>query len=115
MGRLVKVTRGGRVTIPADLRRQAGIEIGDYVEMRMVEGRLVIVPRQLIDKDQTWFWTQAWQAAEREAEDDLHAGWVEVFDTLEALTADLDANEADGSSAIALHNTGHHDPTLKNP
>ena len=88
--------------------------------MQMVQGCLVLVPRQLIDsgcilKNQTWFWTQSWQTAEREAEDDLHAGWVEVFDTLEALTADLDADEADGSGAIVLHNADYHDPTFKNP
>jgi AbrB family looped-hinge helix DNA binding protein len=92
---LVKVTRGGQVTIPAEMRRQAGIEIGDYVEMRMVEGRLVLVPKQLIDKDQTWFWTQDWQAAEREAEDDLRTGRVKAFETLDELIADLDADETE--------------------
>ncbi|MBN1139294.1 MAG: AbrB/MazE/SpoVT family DNA-binding domain-containing protein, partial [Anaerolineae bacterium] len=96
MEQLVKVTRGGQVTIPADLRRQAGIEIGDYVEMRMVEGRLVLVPKQLIDKDQTWFWTEEWQAVEREAEDDLRAGRLKAFDTLDELIADLDSDEAEG-------------------
>ena len=95
MEQLVKITRGGQVTIPAEMRRQAGIEIGDYVEMRMVEGRLVLVPKQLIDKDQTWFWTEEWQAAEREAEDELRAGQVREFDTLDELIADLDADEAE--------------------
>jgi AbrB family looped-hinge helix DNA binding protein len=95
MEQLVKVTRGGQVTIPADMRRQAGIDIGDYVEVRMVEGHLVLLPKQLIDKDQTWFWTEAWQAAEREAEDDLRAGQVKEFDTLDELIADLDADEAE--------------------
>jgi len=95
MEQLVKVTRGGQVTIPAEMRRQAGIEIGDYVEMRMVEGRLVLVPKQLIDKDQTWFWTEKWQAAEREAEDDLRTGRVRAFETLDELIADLDADETE--------------------
>ena len=95
MEQLVKVTRGGQVTIPADVRRQAGIEIGDYVEMRLEEGHLVLVPKQLIDKDQTWFWTKEWQAAEREAENDLRAGQMKEFDTLDDLIADLDADEAE--------------------
>ena len=95
MEQLVKITRGGQVTIPAEMRRQAGIEIGDYVEVRMVDGRLVLVPKQLIDKDQTWFWTEEWQAAEREAENDLRAGQVKEFDTLDELIADLDADEAE--------------------
>jgi AbrB family looped-hinge helix DNA binding protein len=95
MEQLVKVTRGGQVTIPAEMRRQAGIEIGDYVEMRMVDGRLVLVPKQLIDKDQTWFWTEEWQAAEREAEDDLRAGRLKAFETLDELIADLDIDETE--------------------
>ena len=95
MEQLVKVTRGGQVTIPADIRRQAGIEIGDYVEVRMEEGHLVLLPKQLIDKDQTWFWAEGWQAAEREAQADLLAGRVKQFDSLDDLVADLDADEAE--------------------
>jgi len=95
MEQLVKVTRGGQVTIPAEMRRQAGIDIGDYVEMRLEEGHLVLVPKQLIDKDQTWFWSEAWQAAEREAEDDLRTGQVKEFETLDELIADLDADETE--------------------
>ena len=95
MEQLVKVTRGGQITIPADMRRQAGIEIGDYVEVRLEEGHLTLLPKQLIDKDQTWFWTEEWQAAEREAEDDLRAGQVKEFDTLDELIADLDADKVE--------------------
>jgi len=92
MEQLVKVTRGGQVTIPAEMRQRMGIEIGDYVEIRHEEGHLVLIPKQLIDKDQTWFWSKEWQDAEREAEDDLHTGRVEGFDTLDALIADLDGD-----------------------
>jgi antitoxin MazE len=95
MGHLVKITRGGQVTIPAEMRRLAGIEIGDYLEVRMVEGRLVLKPQQLIDKDQAWFWTEEWQDAEREAQEDLHAGHTQAFDTLDGLLVDLDADKAD--------------------
>jgi AbrB family looped-hinge helix DNA binding protein len=95
MEQLVKVTRGGQVTIPADMRRHAGIEIGDYVEVRLEGGHLVLLPKQVIDKEQTWFWAEGWQAAEREAEEDLRAGRVETFDTLDDLITDLDAGEAE--------------------
>ena len=36
--------------------------------------------RQPIKPGQEWFWTAEWQAAEREAEEDLAAGRVETFD-----------------------------------
>jgi len=93
MEQLVKVTRGGQVTIPAALRRAAGIEVGDYLEVQVVDDRLVLSPKQVIDKSQAYFWTEAWQAGEREAQEDLEAGRVARFKTLEALIADLDAEE----------------------
>jgi predicted transcriptional regulator len=36
--------------------------------------------QQPIKPGQEWFWTAEWQAAEREAEEDLTAGRVETFD-----------------------------------
>ena len=90
---LVKVTRGGQVTIPAALRRQAGIEIGDYVQVQIADDRLVLVPKRVIDKDQAYFWGEPWQEGEREAEDDLRDGRVDRFETLDELIADLDAED----------------------
>ena len=40
-------------------------------------------------EDQAWFWTEEWQAGEREAEADLAAGRYESFDTMEDLIDDL--------------------------
>ncbi len=93
MEQLIKVTRGGQVTIPAALRREAGIEIGDYLEVRLEENRLVLLPKQVVDKSQAYLWTEAWQEGEREAEEDLRAGRVKRFETLKDLIADLDAEE----------------------
>jgi predicted transcriptional regulator len=38
---------------------------------------------------QEWFWTEAWQAAEREVEADLAAGTYETFDTMADFLKDL--------------------------
>ena len=51
------------------------------------------MPKQVIDKSQAYFWTEAWQEGERETEEDLRAGRVERFETLEGLIACLDAEE----------------------
>ncbi len=40
-------------------------------------------------EDQAWFWTEEWQAGEREAEADLAAGRYQVFDKMEDLIDDL--------------------------
>lgn len=42
------------------------------------------------DHDQAWFWTEEWQAKEREADEDIAVGRVRTFDNAEDLIASLD-------------------------
>lgn len=44
---------------------------------------------QQIKPGQEWFWSEAWQAAEREVESDLAAGNFETFDNMDAFLKDL--------------------------
>ena len=48
-----------------------------------------------IDKEQAYFWTEAWQEGEREAEEDIRAGRVNVFNTPDDLFAELDEGTPD--------------------
>jgi len=40
------------------------------------------------DKDQAYYWSAEWQAAERKADADIAAGWVKTFDTVDELIAE---------------------------
>lgn len=93
MEQLVKVTRGGQITLPAGLRRAAGIDVGDYVEVAVTDEGLVLKAKQVIDKSQAYFWSADWQQAEREAQADLDAGRVRRFDSVDELIADLDSED----------------------
>ncbi|MBP6016069.1 MAG: AbrB/MazE/SpoVT family DNA-binding domain-containing protein [Candidatus Promineofilum sp.] len=93
MEQLVKVTRGGQVTLPASLRRAAGIDIGDYVEIAVTDDGLVLKAKQIIDKAQAYFWTADWQDAERGAQVDIEEGRTQGFDSIEDLIADLDSKD----------------------
>lgn len=88
---LVKVTRHGQVTIPASLRQAVDIKVGDYVQLRAEGDHIVLTPKKLIDKSQAYSWTEEWQAAEREAEEDIGIGRVAEFNTLGDLFRDLDS------------------------
>jgi len=44
----------------------------------------------MIDKSQAYFWSKEWQEAEREASEDIKAGRVKVFDSVEKLIEDLE-------------------------
>lgn len=86
---LTKVTRNGQVTIPAEMRRKIGIDEGDLIELEVVGDHLVLVPKKLIDKSQTFFWTSKWQATEREAQADIDEGRVQEFASVDDLVAHL--------------------------
>lgn len=90
MEQLVKVTRGGQITLPASLRRELGIDVGDYVEVSVTAEGLVLKAKQVIDKSQAYFWSAEWQAGELEAQADIDTGRVDSFESLEDLFADLD-------------------------
>ena len=58
----------------------------------------------------SWFWTDEWQAKEREADDDLEARRGESFDSgeeflahLDQLSADRNAHLPDGRRAAQHH------------
>lgn len=73
---LMRIRPKGQLTLPDSIRRQVHLEEGDYLEVAVEEGAIVMRPKKLIDADQAWFWTDAWQRGEREASDDIAAGRV---------------------------------------
>jgi AbrB family looped-hinge helix DNA binding protein len=91
---LTRVTRNGQITLPAAVRRAAGIEEGDLVAVTIEGDTITLVPKRLVDKSQAYFWSEAWQQAEREASEDIAQGRVQPFDKVEALIAALEAGEA---------------------
>jgi hypothetical protein len=43
----------------------------------------------LVDKSQAYFWTKKWQAGEKEADRDIEAGRVKIFDNVDELIKEL--------------------------
>jgi len=85
-----KVTRHGQITLPAAVREQLGIEEGDIVEIKVEEERAVLMPKRLVDKSQAYFWTRRWQKAEKEADEDIKAGRVKTFESVDELIKELE-------------------------
>ena len=48
------------------------------------------MPKKLVDKSQAYFWTRKWQEGEREADEDIKAGRVKTFDSVDELVKDLE-------------------------
>jgi hypothetical protein len=48
------------------------------------------IPKKLVDKSQAYFWTKRWQKGEKEAAEDIEAGRVKTFASVDELIKDLD-------------------------
>ena len=50
----------------------------------------MLMPKKLVDKSQAYFWTKRWQEGERESDEDIKAGRVKTFDSVDELIEDLE-------------------------
>jgi AbrB family looped-hinge helix DNA binding protein len=80
----------GQVTIPADVRRAAGLEEGDPIEVEVVAEGILLRPQKVIDAKQAWFWSRAWQERLSRSVEQVEAGEGERFETDEEFLAALD-------------------------
>ena len=71
---LLSVKKRYTLTIPKSIREKLHVKEGDYVEAEVKGHSLVLTPIKVIKKDQEYFWTKAWQEAEREADEDIKSG-----------------------------------------
>ena len=86
---LVRVRDRAQVTLPAKVRRSLGIQEGDYLQVDVEAGRIVMSPQAVIDKLP---WVELSEEGERmvqEALDDIAAGRVKRHKNLESLLSEL--------------------------
>lgn len=63
-----------QITIPKEFVERLGLKPGDILEARLEEGKIVLVPTVAVPKDQAWYWTEEWQAEEREVNEQIDRG-----------------------------------------
>ena len=93
MSELIQVRKKAQLTLPLSVRQKLGVEEGDYMDVQVRDGEIVLKVKKLVDKDQAWFWTKRWQEGEKEAEEDIHAGRVHNFPDAKAAVAYLHSQE----------------------
>jgi antitoxin MazE len=90
---ILTVQSRGTVSLPVQLRRRLHLDQADS-QIKLIEhddGRVELIPIVTVPADQAWFWTERWQAMEREADADIAAGRVAVVQGVDELIAHLDA------------------------
>jgi bifunctional DNA-binding transcriptional regulator/antitoxin component of YhaV-PrlF toxin-antitoxin module len=82
----------GLLALPPDVRRRHHLDQpGAQVELvERDDGVLEIRPYVPVPADQAWFWTESWQAGEREASEDLDQGRGRKVKDAESFLASLD-------------------------
>ena len=93
---LLTVQSRGTLALPADLRRRLHLD-GPDAQVKLIEhedGHIELIPVVAVPADQAWFWTDRWQAMEREADADVAAGRTTVVDGLGGLTELFAADDA---------------------
>jgi antitoxin PrlF len=89
VGRSV-LRKNAQLTVPAQVRATLHIEEGDEVEFQVTEsGEVMLRGMTSIPADQRWFWTEQWQAGEREASEQIARGEVTHHDDVDDLFNDL--------------------------
>jgi AbrB family looped-hinge helix DNA binding protein len=71
MSELVQVRKKAQLTLPQSVRQELGIKEGDYLDIQVRDGEIVLKAKTLIDKQQAWFWSERWQQGEVEAQEDI--------------------------------------------
>ncbi|MBI4282884.1 MAG: AbrB/MazE/SpoVT family DNA-binding domain-containing protein [Chloroflexi bacterium] len=93
MSELIQVRRKAQITLPQSVRKALNIEEGDFLDVKVQDGEIVLRVKKLVDKEQAWFWTKRWQEGEREAEEDIRAGRIHSFDSAKEAIAFLHRRE----------------------
>ena len=74
MSTVMKISPQGQIRIPKKVMNALKIIPGDYVEVDVERGHVVLKPRKLIDPSQGWYWTEGWQKNETEVDKEIEAG-----------------------------------------
>jgi AbrB family looped-hinge helix DNA binding protein len=73
MATIMKISSQGQIRIPKKMMQTLKIDSGDYVELDIENGFIILKPRKLIDPLQGWFWTKEWQEKEAAADKEIES------------------------------------------
>lgn len=87
---ITKISPKHQITIPKEVFEKLRLEVGDFLEVEVIEEGLLLIPKKLISKDQSWFWTKEWQEKEKEADEAIANGEISgTFESAEELIQHL--------------------------
>ncbi|MCL5263896.1 MAG: AbrB/MazE/SpoVT family DNA-binding domain-containing protein [Chloroflexi bacterium] len=85
---VVKMTERGTVTLPKEVRPKQEGEVFFSV-VRREDGVIELHPQVAVDASKAWFWSDRWQAMEREVQESYDRGRFQRHQSGEGLLAHL--------------------------
>ena len=86
---VVKVGRSRQVVIPKRIWDALELNAGDFFEVEEQEGRIVFIPKRLVDVEELIFWSKKSQEGLKEALQDVRKGRVSTYKSAEDAIRDL--------------------------
>ncbi|MFB1042354.1 AbrB/MazE/SpoVT family DNA-binding domain-containing protein [Streptomyces chrestomyceticus] len=81
-----------QLTLPKDVQDALHLTEGDVVEFSVhADGEVTLRSMSEIPRDQQWFWTEEWQAGEREASEQVDAGEGTFHGDVDSMFAELNS------------------------
>lgn len=78
-----------QITIPKNIIETLGLKEGDNLNIEIENGKIIVKPVVMVPKNQAWFWTDEWQLAEKEVDEDIKAGKIKTASNIDDLMKDL--------------------------
>ncbi len=79
----------GQITLPREVREALHVDEGDDVAFVVESGQVTMRGLKSIPAEQAWFWTDRWQAGEREASEQIASGEGTVYEDGDAFLDSL--------------------------
>jgi AbrB family looped-hinge helix DNA binding protein len=83
---LVQMKSGGRLVIPKEVREEAKIKEGDFLEVKVEKGKVIITPKMIVDRVEL---SEKGEKMLEEALKEVKEGKIRKFDQLEQLFKEL--------------------------
>ena len=71
MSSVMKISPQGQIRIPKKIMESIKVMEGDYLEVGVERGQIILKPRKLIDPLQGWYWSKEWQRMEAEVDEEI--------------------------------------------
>jgi len=85
-----KIARHYQVTIPHSIRKISGLKEGELVNFVVRGGEIIMTPVCIVKKDQAYFFSEKWQKAIKNSEEELKKGQYKVYTAGKELEKDTE-------------------------